>query len=183
MAKFRNRSLKILVATDVAARGIDVENLSLVVNYEVPAQPEVYVHRVGRTGRAGQKGLAISFHSKRETSKVRSIEQYAGVSLTQDKIPLLEALDASKIQSGIQGEAEMKTIYISGGRKDKVRPGDILGALTGEAGGFKSSEIGKIEIHDRFSYVAVSTEIFERALQCLKDGRIKGRKFKIESVR
>lgn len=183
MAKFRNRSLKVLVATDVAARGIDVENLSLVVNFELPIQPEVYVHRVGRTGRAGQSGLAVSFHSPKESAKLRAIEQYTSVSLFREKIPALESLDASKLTSAVSGEAQMKTIYISGGRKDKVRPGDILGALTGDAGGFQGADIGKIEIHDRFSYVAVSAAIFERALQCLRDGRIKGRKLRIEAVR
>ncbi len=95
----------------------------------------------------------------------------------------LSDVDPSAMQTRIQGEAEMRTLYISGGRKEKVRPGDILGALTGEAGGFNAKDIGKIEIHDHFSYVAVSTSIAQEALECLRNGRIKGRKFRVETVR
>lgn len=183
MAKFRNKSLRILIATDVAARGIDVENLDLVVNYELPAQPEIYVHRVGRTGRAGETGLAISFHSARETPKITSIEGYAGVELERTESPQFEELEFSELRDRVQGEAPMKTLFISGGRKDKVRPGDILGALTGEAGGLDASSIGKIEIHDRFSYVAISADVAAVALKRLQSGRIKGRRFRVEPVR
>ncbi len=183
MAKFRNRSTKILVATDVAARGIDVENLDLVVNFELPAQPEIYVHRVGRTGRAGRKGRAVSFHSSRESSKIQAIEGYAGVQIEKKSLPALDHLDADRLQDSIGGQAAMRTLVIGGGRKEKMRPGDILGALTGEAGGFSPSDVGKIEIHDHFSYVAVSARVADRAIQRLRDGRIKGRKFRIDAVR
>jgi ATP-independent RNA helicase DbpA len=183
MAKFRNKSLKALVATDVAARGIDVEGLDAVVNFELPKQPEIYVHRVGRTGRAGREGLAVSFISSRERGKLRSIEQYASVTFEKLDLGSLKEIDAEAIQEKIQGEAEMRTLYISGGRKEKVRPGDILGALTGEAGRFSASDVGKIEIHDHFSYVAVSAHLAEVALERLRNGRIKGRKFRIEAVR
>jgi ATP-independent RNA helicase DbpA len=186
MAKFRNKSLRVLVATDVAARGIDVENLDAVVNYELPSQPEVYVHRVGRTGRAGKKGLAVSLISTREKSKVRAIEQYAAVELEKMPASTLKEVDVASVQDRIRdshGQAAMRTLYISGGRKEKMRPGDILGALTGEAGGLKAADVGKIEIHDHFSYVAVSSEIAEIALERLRNGRIKGRKFRIEAVR
>ncbi|MEN9724403.1 MAG: hypothetical protein RJB38_2389 [Pseudomonadota bacterium] len=183
MAKFRNRSTKFLIATDVAARGIDVENLDLVVNFELPAQPEIYVHRVGRTGRAGQKGRAVSFYSSRETPKLQSIEKYAGVTLEKKTLPALDTLDAGRLHDSIQGQATMCTLVIGGGRKEKMRPGDILGALTGEAGGLDAADVGKIEIHDHFSYVAISARVAERALRRLRDGRIKGRKFRVDPVR
>jgi len=183
MAKFRNRSTKILIATDVAARGIDVENLDLVVNFELPAQPEIYVHRVGRTGRAGQKGRAVSFHSSRESSKIQMIESYASVQIEKKSLPALDNLDSDRLQDSIDGQAAMRTLIIGGGRKEKMRPGDILGALTGEAGGLAAADVGKIEIHDHFSYVAVSARIADRALQRLRDGRIKGRKFRVDPVR
>jgi len=183
MAKFRNRSTKILIATDVAARGIDVENLDLVVNFELPAQPEIYVHRVGRTGRAGRKGRAVSFHSSRENSKIQAIESYARVQIEKKSLPALDNLDADRLQDSIDGQAAMRTLVIGGGRKEKMRPGDILGALTGEAGGLAAADVGKIEIHDHFSYVAVSSRVAERALQRLRDGRIKGRKFRVDPVR
>lgn len=167
MAKFRNRSTRILIATDVAARGIDVESLDMVVNFDLPKQPEVYVHRIGRTGRAGREGLAISLVSGRERLPHKGIER----------------MKAGHSEEARQTEAQMVTLFISGGRKDKVRPGDILGALTGEAGGLSASEVGKIEIHDRFAYVAIASTVAARALESLRNGRIKGRKFRVERVR
>ncbi len=181
MAKFRNRSLNILVATDVAARGIDIESLDLVVNYELPAQPETYVHRVGRTGRAGNRGLAVSMVSAREGAKLENIESYAHITLDTKTLPDLKGF--SPDQTVATGVPAMKTLFIGAGRKDKMRPGDILGALTGELGRLSGVDIGKIEIHDRFSYVAVSTGVAEAALERLRNGRIKGRKVRVEPVR
>jgi ATP-independent RNA helicase DbpA len=183
MAKFRNRSCPILVATDVAARGIDVEDLDAVFNFDLPPDPEVYVHRIGRTGRAGKKGLAVSFATSREKAKVQTIEKYTGKPMDRKTLAPVGNLDRESFSAKLQKEAEMVTLYISGGRKDKLRPGDILGALTGEAGGFSGDKIGKIEIHDRFAYVAIEKKLAPIALQRLRDGRIKGRKFQIEIVR
>lgn len=183
MAKFRNRSIKVLIATDVAARGIDVENLSLVVNYEMPAQPEIYVHRVGRTGRAGLTGFAISFYGPREVAKLQGIEKYTNGALERKSLPTLSTREVTQAPESVQAQAAMRTLFISGGRKEKVRPGDLLGALTGEAGGFKGTDIGKIEIHDNFSYVAVSAKIARLAVERLRAGRIKGKKFRVEAVK
>lgn len=183
MAKFRNRSTRLLIATDVAARGIDIENLDAVINFDLPAQADIYVHRVGRTGRAGKKGLAISLVTPREKSKILAIEAYSGFKLEEKTLAKVESLNVKEFQKNLQQDAAMATLYISGGRKDKVRPGDILGALTGEAGKLKGSEIGKIEIHDRFSYVAITKSIAHIAMQRLRDGQIKGRKFRVELVR
>ena len=181
MAKFRNQSTRILVATDVAARGIDVESLDAVFNFDLPAQSAVYVHRIGRTGRAGKKGLAISFVTSRQMAKVADIEELTGFTIQRKTAGSLGAKAAASNQV-LEGTAKMQTLYIAGGRKDKVRPGDILGALTGEAGGLRGEKVGKIEIHDRFSYVAVSADVASLALQRLQDGRIKGRRFKVTFV-
>jgi ATP-independent RNA helicase DbpA len=183
MAKFRNQSARILVATDVAARGIDIANLDAVINFDIPQKGDTYVHRIGRTGRAGKKGLAITLVNHREKIKVQNIQNYSGFTLEEKKLPPLENLNTTHFKESLSHDAQMATLYIAGGRKDKMRPGDILGALTGEAGGLNGSDIGKIEIHDRFSYVAVSKSVFPIALQRLRDGRIKGKKFKIEPVR
>lgn len=181
MAKFRNRSLRILVATDVAARGIDVADLDLVLNFEMPQQPEVYVHRVGRTGRAGKSGLAVSFYGSKESSKLGRIERETGLRIETGDI---EALSEAKPEASARPlTAVMTTLFIAGGRKEKMRPGDILGALTGEAGRMNGKDIGKIEIHDHFSYVAVAAPIAAKALEALQNGRIKGRKFRVEPVR
>src|SRR4051812_42107523 len=162
MAKFRNHSIRVLVATDVAARGLDIEGLDLVVNVELPFQPEIYVHRIGRTGRAGKTGLAVSLVGPQDRAKVKAIEAAIGAPLERQMAPSTspEPARAGASPSGpaVHADAAMATLYISGGRKDKLRPGDILGALTGEAGGFPGSDVGKIEIHERFSYVAVARE-------------------------
>ncbi len=181
MAKFRNGSTRVLVATDVAARGIDLERLDLVVNFELPAQPEVYVHRIGRTGRAGHVGLAVSFCARSEQPRLEAIELYTGTPLIPTE--RLKSPPPTGVPVVVERDAKMATLRLSGGRKDKLRPGDILGALTGEAGGLEGTAIGKIEIHERFSFVAVAKNVSERALQSLSVGRIKGKRFKAELVK
>jgi ATP-independent RNA helicase DbpA len=182
MAKFRNGSTRVLVATDVAARGIDLEKLDLVINYELPTQPEIYVHRIGRTGRAGQVGLAVSLCARAEQPRLEAIELYTGSALIA--VERERAAPAAKSSAPSPAlDAKMETLRLSGGRKDKLRPGDILGALTGEAGGLAGSDVGKIEIHDRFSYVAVTKSLSQRAAQSLSSGRIKGKRFKAEVVK
>ena len=183
MARFRNQSIRVLVATDVAARGIDVADLDLVVNYDLPQKPETYVHRIGRTGRAGKKGLAISFATPKEAYRVNGIEVHTGTKFEREKFNVAAETKMQKTEKSKHAEALMATIHISGGRKHKMRPGDILGALTGEAGGLEASEIGKIEIHDMFSYVAVSSRLAKIACEALRNGRIKGRKFNVDLVR
>ncbi len=183
MAKFRGRSIRALVATDVAARGIDIENLDLVVNFDLPLKPETYVHRIGRTGRAGKGGLAASFATPRQAEYVETIEAFTGVSMQRQTLPDLERAPAATAPAAPVGDAQMVTLYVGGGRKEKVRPGDILGALTGEAGGLDAADVGKIEIHDHFAYVAVTQRVAQAALRSLQAGRIKGRKFQVELVR
>ncbi|HYX34771.1 MAG: ATP-dependent RNA helicase DbpA [Pseudobdellovibrionaceae bacterium] len=177
MAKLRNRSIRVLVATDVAARGIDVADLDLVINYDLPLKPDTYVHRIGRTGRAGKEGIAISMATPRERLKIEAIETYTGSSFEREKIQL------PKQEKALYQGAAMTTLSIGGGRKDKLRPGDILGALTGEAGGLDAKDIGKIEIHDRVAYVAVAQSLGRIAVERLREGRIKGRKFSVDWVR
>lgn len=175
MAKFRNQTAKILVATDVAARGIDVTGVELVLNYDLPSDAEVYVHRIGRTGRIGKPGLAVSFFKPMEDPKVRLIETYTKRKIVKEKWDL-------KTETKPAAAQKLETIYIGGGRKQKVRPTDVLGALTGE-GGCQASQVGKIEILDNFTYVAISSEIVDAVVQRLKLGKIKGRKFQVERVR
>ena len=187
MAKFRNHSVRVLVATDVAARGLDIEGLDLVVNFELPFQPEIYVHRIGRTGRAGKAGLAVSLVGPQDRAKVKAIEAAIGAPLERAVAPARGAAaagaDVDDSPPAIRADATMQTLYISGGRKDKMRPGDILGALTGEAGGLPGADVGKIEIHDRFSYVAIASGSASRAIEKLGAGRIKGKKFKVGLAR
>ena len=176
MAMFRNRSTRVLVATDVAARGIDVAALDAVINYDLPQQPEVYVHRIGRTGRAGREGLALSLVTPQDSVKVEYVEDAT-------KVKLERATPEAEPATPPSLEAPMVTLFIGAGRKDKMRPGDILGALTGEAGGLQAADVGKIELHDHHAYVAVSRRVAKAALEALRTGTIKGRKQRVERVR
>ncbi len=180
MAMFRNKSVRLVVATDVAARGIDVVDLDLVVNYDLPQQPEIYIHRIGRTGRAGHQGLSVSLVTPRQTRQLAVIEQLTGTRI--ERMSRESSHYASPRDEHLTLAATMATIQVSGGRKDKVRPGDILGALTGEAGGLDASDVGRIEIHDRLSYVAITRTVSRHAVKSLNAGRIKGRRFRASLV-
>ncbi|WP_413613267.1 ATP-dependent RNA helicase DbpA [Bdellovibrio sp. HCB-110] len=178
MTMFRNGSYRILLATDVAARGLDIKNLELVVNFDLPSQPEVYIHRIGRTGRAGEKGVAVTIAHPRDSLKLLEIETATGSKFKRQALGFKNQHGLGKSLK----EAPMQTLSISGGRKDKLRPGDILGALTGEAGGLKAEDVGKIEIHDKYSYVAISAPMAKTAFERLRAGRIKGQKFQIKII-
>ncbi|MBU2515635.1 ATP-dependent RNA helicase DbpA [bacterium] len=173
LVQFANQSSPILVATDVAGRGLDIKDLQVVINYELFPRPDVYVHRVGRTGRAGKEGLALSLFEKKEQPKLDAIANLQGKPLYCKHIDILPN------DSEVSLLPPMTTLCISGGKKQKVRAGDILGALTGEAA-ISGDNIGKIDIFDFWSYVAIKRNVAEKALQRLQKGKIKGRIFKVK---
>jgi ATP-independent RNA helicase DbpA len=175
MAKFRNGTTKILVATDVAARGLDIAGLDAVINYEFPIAADTYVHRIGRTGRAGAPGLAISLVTHGDTQRLAQAEEAVGGTIARLPVPNRQK---TPLQPDVPVVA-MATLFISGGRSDKLRTTDILGALTGEAG-VKAADIGRIEIHDRFTYVALAHQVAVGLLKKSGGLRIKGRTFRIE---
>ncbi|MFM5621020.1 ATP-dependent RNA helicase DbpA [Aeromonas veronii] len=174
LVRFANGSANILVATDVAARGLDIKELGAVINYELTYDPEVHVHRIGRTGRAGQQGLALSLYQPNEAQRVNFIEEYQ-----QAPMPLG---DLDSIGRDIKPIApQMVTLSIDAGRKTKVRAGDILGALTGE-GGIAGADVGKIQISEQYSYVAVKRSVASAALKRLQEGKIKGRSYRARKL-
>jgi ATP-independent RNA helicase DbpA len=171
LVRFSNRSASVLIATDVAARGLDVKDIDAVFNYELPPQPEVYVHRIGRTGRAGKSGVAVSLVEEREMGRLRDIEKALPDAVLQHRgIPDAKRGDETLLPT-------MTTIQISGGRKNKLRPGDLLGALTA-AGGVPGAAVGSIDLFDTYSYVAVQNEHAAKAVRQLGDRPIKGRKYR-----
>ena len=175
LTMFANRSSSVLVATDVAARGLDIDGLDMVINVELARDAEIHVHRVGRTGRAGEKGIAISLVAPAEGHRAQAIEDL-------QKRPLRwEQLDNLKNQGGEPLLPAMTTLCIAAGRKDKLRPGDILGALTGDAG-IPGQQVGKIAIFDFQAFVAVERAVAKQAMQRLNSGKIKGRSLKVRIV-
>ncbi|MCK9606451.1 MAG: ATP-dependent RNA helicase DbpA [Methylomonas sp.] len=172
LVRFANKSCSVLVATDVAARGLDIKELQAVINYELPWDPEVYVHRIGRSGRAGKKGLALSLCAETELDRVKAIEDYLNISAHWDE------LAPFKLSYERRFQPPMITLWIDGGRKQKVRPGDILGALTGTAG-IAATEVGKIDVFDKHAYVAITRQYADQALTCLRNGKIKGRRYNV----
>jgi ATP-independent RNA helicase DbpA len=175
LVQFANRSCSILVATDVAARGLDIAGLPLVVSYDIAHDPDTHTHRVGRTGRAGEAGLALTLVTPRERPKALNIEDQLGQPLTWH--PLKVAPPRGK-QLNL---APMRTLVIDAGRQDKLRPGDILGALTGDAG-LDAKDIGKIDVFATRAYVAIRRDLANKALERLRAGKIKGRNFRVRTL-
>ena len=174
MVQFANRSCNVLVATDVAARGLDVAELAAVINVDVSPDPEVHIHRIGRTGRAGAMGLALTLASMDEMGFIGRIEQLQGRESVWK--PLAEI--TSPTGHDKPPKAPMVTLQIVGGRKEKIRAGDVLGALTGDAG-FSKEQVGKINVNEFSTYVAVASSIAKDAVNRLSEGRIKGKNVKV----
>jgi ATP-independent RNA helicase DbpA len=168
---FSNRSCSVLVATDVAARGLDINQIEAVINVDISPDPEVHVHRIGRTGRAGETGLALSLVSLAEMPAIVKIEQYQQQTLAWFPIESL------KPKAGDILQPPMVTIQILGGRKEKIRPGDVLGALTAGSG-YGRDEIGKINVTDFITYVAVKREIGREVVRKMNAGMLKGKPVK-----
>jgi ATP-independent RNA helicase DbpA len=175
LVQFANRSCSVLVATDVAARGLDITQLEAVINVDVTQDPEIHVHRIGRTGRADQEGWALSLASMNEMARVSSIEQAQKKEVEWHKLSELTPATPGHLQP------PMATLQILGGRKEKIRPGDVLGALTGDAG-FEGSQIGKINVTDMVTYVAVARDIADQAVKKLSAGKVKGKKVKVRRI-
>ena len=175
LVRFANRSCNVLVATDVAARGLDIVALPLVLSYDVAHDPDTHTHRIGRTGRAGEAGLAITLCTPRERPKAANIEELGGAPLPW------RALKVAPSRGKTLHLAPMKTLVIDAGRQDKLRPGDILGALTGDAG-LEAKDIGKIDVFATRAYVAISRALANKALERLRAGKIKGRNFRVRPL-
>jgi len=175
LLQFANKSISVLVATDVAARGLDIDALDVVINYHISSDSEVHVHRIGRTGRAGSKGRACTLYTAKESFKIARLEEYLGHTLSSEELPPLSLLEQETYH------APMVTLQIDGGKKQKVRPGDILGALTGE-NGIAGKAVGKINVFDNSAYVAVNRDVGKAALKKLGQGKLKGRSFRVRKI-
>ncbi|CAM3880565.1 ATP-dependent RNA helicase DbpA [Pseudoalteromonas maricaloris] len=168
---FANKSANILVATDVAARGLDVEEVELVVNYHLALEPQTHIHRVGRTGRGEHKGIAVSLYGEKEAFKIKQLAEIYGQELKHGTLPGHSLLEKPAYKSN------MVTLMIEGGKQQKLRKGDIVGSLTGEEG-ISFKQIGKINIYDVQTFVAVKREAVKPALRKLNNSKIKNKRYK-----
>jgi ATP-independent RNA helicase DbpA len=172
LVRFANKSCSVLVATDVAARGLDIASLAAVINVDVTPDTEVHIHRIGRTGRAGETGLVLNLASMDEMGSVGKIEVLQGRESEWHKLDELKPTGKGKLVP------PMVTVHIQGGRKEKIRPGDVLGALTADLG-YTREQVGKIDVNEFSTYVAVERSVAHDAARRLNDGRIKGKSVKV----
>ena len=171
LTQFAHKSALVLVATDVAARGLDIDAVDVVINYTVTEEPDVYVHRIGRTGRADAEGLAVTLVNESEMAGLRAIEAHAQVVLKP------KGIESVRYHANRIVQPAFATLSIDGGKRQKLRPGDILGALTKEAG-IDGDDIGKINVTNQVSFIAVKLRSVKRAMAQFREGKIKGKKFR-----
>lgn len=175
LAQFANRSCSVLVATDVASRGLDITQLEAVINVDITPDAEIHIHRIGRTGRAGESGLALSLASSSEMGSVGRIEQY------QQRESVWYSLDELHPTGEGALRPPMVTLQIQGGRKEKIRPGDVLGALTADAG-YSREQVGKINVTEFTTFVAVQREIAHEAMHKLNASKVKGKSVRVRLI-
>jgi ATP-independent RNA helicase DbpA len=175
LVQFANRSCNVLVATDVAARGLDIANLEAVINVDITPDAEVHTHRIGRTARGDQEGWAFSLASVDEMGRVGRIDQMQGSDSVWHQLAELTPAGTAPLRP------PMVTLQILGGRKEKIRPGDVLGALTKDLG-LSFEQVGKINVNDFSTYVAVERSVADKALRGLNAGRVKGKSVKVRTL-
>ncbi|GAB2894056.1 ATP-dependent RNA helicase DbpA [Uliginosibacterium flavum] len=175
LIRFANRSCSVLVATDVAARGLDIDQLEAVINVDVTPDPEVHIHRIGRTGRADQHGWALTLGSAADERKITGIAQMSRI------VPEWHTLESLVSASEEPLLPPMSTLQILGGKKDKIRPGDVMGALAAEAG-LSREQVGKINVTDQTTYVAVERSLAGDAARKLGAGKLKGKTVKVRRL-
>ncbi len=166
LIQFANGSIPILVATDVASRGLDIKDIELIVNYDLPFSAETYTHRKGRSGRSGAQGTILSLYEGGQKGKLK---EFGNIEL--------RSLDTLECDSSFRAQSTLRTVTINGGKKNKLRAGDILGCL-GKDIGIEGKQIGKIDITDQRSYVALDKKVLSKALKGLAKVKIKGKMYK-----
>lgn len=195
MDGFKMGNFRYLVATDVAARGIDIDNVSLVINFDVPMEKEAYVHRTGRTGRAGKKGKAITFVTSYEEKYLRAIERFIGFEIPVIDAPKQEEVAAARaaFEEKISGRRVVRNnktarinkdimkLHFNGGKKKKIRAVDFVGTIA-KIPGVTADDIGIITIQDTLSYVDILNGKGSLVLQALENATIKGKKLKVSKA-
>ncbi|WP_105614761.1 DEAD/DEAH box helicase [Vallitalea okinawensis] len=195
ISDFKNGKYPFMIATDLAGRGIHIDNLNLVINYNIPVEDESYVHRIGRTGRVGEKGMAISFVSPHDKKRWQEIQDYIGYQVPKGSDDLLTNDNTSKGKGNNQQRMQPRRkaqkdsqykditrIRINAGKKKKIRPGDLLGAIS-NLPGIKSEDIGIIDIQDTCSYVEIFNDKGQLVARELSKSKVKGKSVTVKKVR
>lgn len=174
LVRFANRSCSVLVATDVAARGLDIKELPMVINFDIATDSDTHLHRIGRTGRAGRRGIALTLCTPREMMRANAIADRQQQALQWEKLPTPSTASEPLL-------APFVTIAVDAGKQDKLRPGDLLGALTGDAA-LPAEAVGKIDVFPTRTYVAIARKWHDKALRNLRAGKIKGKTFRVRRI-
>ncbi|MCQ4086392.1 DEAD/DEAH box helicase [Saccharibacillus sp. JS10] len=196
MNEFRMGKFRYLVATDVAARGIDIDRITHVINYDLPMEKESYVHRTGRTGRAGQSGIAITFATPFEDKFLNAIERYIGFELPVAEVPSdyavgeaqasfdkkLRDRPVAKKTKGEELNADIMKLYFNGGKKKKLRPVDFVGTIS-NIEGINADDIGIISVQETVTYVDILNGKGSKVLQVMQDTTVKGKLLKVQKAR
>ncbi|PKM19361.1 MAG: ATP-dependent RNA helicase DbpA [Gammaproteobacteria bacterium HGW-Gammaproteobacteria-15] len=175
LVQFANGSACILVATDVAARGLDISSVDAVFNYQLAHDADTHTHRIGRTGRAGQSGIALSLFTTSDAGKLLPLEDGLGIKIDAAELPVVD------IAAVKPAKPLMATLQLDGGKKHKIRAGDIVGALTASKQ-LSNDDLGKIQLHDIWSFVAVKRTAVKLALQLIQQGKIKGKSIRARAL-
>ncbi|EHL2687603.1 ATP-dependent RNA helicase DbpA, partial [Listeria monocytogenes] len=187
---------RFLIATDVAGRGIDVDNVSLVINYDLPIEKENYVHRIGRTGRAGKSGKAISFVKTNENPLLRDIEEMLDVTIEKKRKPTVIEVKVNedafrkkqqkrptiKKARGEKLNKNIMKLYFNGGKKKKIRAVDFVGTIS-KLEGITAEDIGIITIEDHVSFVEILNGKGPAVLEMMRSRKVKGRRLKVNEAR
>ena len=175
LVQFANGSACILVATDVAARGLDISSVDAVFNYQLAHDADTHTHRIGRTGRAGQSGMALSLFTASDAGKLIPLEDGLGIKIDASELPSVDSA------TQLPAKPLMATLQLDGGKKHKIRAGDIVGALTASKQ-LTNDDLGKIQLHDIWSFVAVKRSAVKLALQLIQQGKIKGKSIRARAL-
>jgi ATP-dependent RNA helicase DeaD len=190
MISFKDGRLPLLVATDVAARGLDIVGISHIINFDVPTSPDVYVHRIGRTGRVGRSGRAITFYEPRQRREIQAIERNAGVKLS----PWVEHAHVaptpvtpkprrhSKPRVSVNGEGPARKLIVSGGRAAGLEPSDIIHAITA-ATGLDGEAVRNVRVLERFAFVEVPEEAADRVVEGVGGTEVRGHELRLERAK
>ncbi len=174
MVQFANGSARVLVATDVAARGLDIAELDLVISVHMAHDLDTHTHRIGRTGRAGAEGLAVTLAGPQDDYKMRLLEDTLDAPIQLQELPAATTNAKPLV-------ADFVTLQLNGGKKNKLRPGDIVGALTRD-GKLTMADIGKIKVQNNFAFVAVQRNAVRHALTLISNDKIKGKRFRAHKL-